>query len=137
MFNTILSTVLVFISSISNPFTNDVENYKFHGSGDNWNIVYETERSESKAWSDFSFEYIGEEPPPSMFGYNLKSNWFEISSKEEQFNHPTKNINSGNSECTGPPINGESCKVIIEEGTQLEAIIEWNGNSETIVLEMR
>lgn len=140
MINKVLITILVSLSLISFGFimpTNDVENYNFYGSGDSWNVIYKTEISESKEWADFSFEYIGKESPPSTFVYNLKSDWFELSGKEEQFNALDKNIISGNSQCTGPPINNENCNVTIDEGTQLVAIIEWGGKSETIVLEMR
>ncbi len=132
--NKILGVIFIFLSLTLSACSQDEKEYNFYGTSNNWVVKYETERSESKGWSDFSFEYIGEEPPPSTFGYNLKGDWLELSSKEEQFNHPNKNINSGNSECTGPPLNEKSCEVVIEENETVEAKIDWNGNSEVIVL---
>lgn len=134
--NMILSVILIFLLlTLSACSQDEIGNeYNFYGTSNKWVVKYETEISEAKEWADFSFEYIGEEPPPSRFGYNLKSNWFELSSKEEEFNHSSKNINSGNSECTGPPLNQKSCEVIIEDNETMEAKIEWNGNSEVIVL---
>lgn len=137
MFNTIFSSMLLFVFSIFSISTNDIEKYNFYGSNNNWKIIYETEMSTNKEWADFSFEYIGKEDPPNTFEYNLKSSWFELSDKEVQFNHSNENINSGNSECTGPPINDKSCEINIEKDTQLEAIIKWNGKSETIILKIQ
>lgn len=130
----IISVISIFVLLTISACSQDEKEYIFYGTSNNWVVKYETEISESKQWSDFSFEYIGEEPPPSTFGYNLKSDWFDLSDKEEQFNHPDKNINSGNTECTGPPLNSESCNVIIKDNETMEAKIEWNGNSEVIVL---
>ncbi|WP_193648690.1 hypothetical protein [Bacillus cereus] len=92
------------------------------------------EISKEREWTDFSIEYIGKDPAPSILGYNIESSWFEFGSKQERFNHHGKNIISGNSECTGSPLNNKSCEVIIEEDEQMEAKIEWNGNSEVIIL---
>ncbi|MER2006129.1 MAG: hypothetical protein ABS939_01650 [Psychrobacillus sp.] len=58
----------------------------------------------------------------------------ELTRKEERFNHPDKNINSGNLECTGPPVNAEPCARVTEDDKTMEAKIEWNDNSEVIVL---
>ncbi|MFJ6266504.1 hypothetical protein ACIQGW_16145 [Lysinibacillus xylanilyticus] len=132
--NMILSVISIFLLLTLSACSQDEKEYNFYGTNNNWIVKYETEISEGKEWADFSFEYIGEEDAPAIFGYNLKSKWFELTSKEERFNHQDKNINSGNSECTGPPINNESCAVIIEEDEQMEAKIEWNGKSEVILL---
>lgn len=132
--NMIFCVISIFFLLTLSACSQDKKEYNFYGTSDNWVVKYETEISEGKGWSDFSFEYIGEEPAPELFGYNLKSKWFESSSKEEQFNHPNKNINSGNGECTGPPINTESCVKITEDDEMMEAKIEWNDNSEVIVL---
>ncbi|MFF5994990.1 hypothetical protein AAGS61_09560 [Lysinibacillus sp. KU-BSD001] len=132
--NMILSVISIFVLLTLSACSQEKEEYNFYGQSSNWVAKYKTEMSESSAWADISFEYIGEESPPSTFGYNLKSHWFEISSKEVKFNHPNKNINSGNSECTGPPINSESCNERIDKDTKLEAVLEWNGKSEVILL---
>ncbi|MER2120306.1 MAG: hypothetical protein ABS935_08560 [Solibacillus sp.] len=85
--------------------------------------------------ADFSFEYIGEEPAPEIFDYNLKSEWLDLTSKEERFNHQDKNISSGGTECTGPPINADvMCEKFTKEEQTIEAKIDWNDNSEVIVL---
>lgn len=132
--NMILGVMFIFLSLTLSACSTDEKEYNFSGTSNNWVVKYETEISEGKERADFSFEYIGEEAEPAIFGYNLNSKWFELASKEEQFNHPNKNINSGNSECTGPPLNEKSCEVIIEENETMEAKIEWNGHSEVIVL---
>ncbi|ALC85142.1 hypothetical protein AM499_04420 [Bacillus sp. FJAT-22090] len=132
--NKILGIMFIFLSLILSACSQEGKEYKFHGKSNNWIVKYETEISNEREWADVSFEYIGKEPVPAVFGYNLKSSWFEITSKEERFNQHGKNINSGNSECTGPPLNNESCAVIIEEDEQMEANIEWDGNSEVIIL---
>ena len=108
--------------------------YNFQGNSNNWIVRYETEISNEREWADYSFEYIGKEPTPVIFGYTLKSSWFEFGSEKESFKLKNKNIISGNSECTGPPLNTESCAVIIEEDEQMEAKIEWNVKSEVIIL---
>ncbi|KPN95073.1 hypothetical protein [Lysinibacillus sp. ZYM-1] len=131
--NMLLSVISIFLLLTLSACSQDEKEYNFYGTSNNWVVKYETEISEAKEWADFSFEYVGEEAAPEMFGYNLKSKWFELTSKEELFNHQD-NINSGNSECTGPPINKESCAVIIKDDEIMEAKIEWNGNSEVIVL---
>lgn len=129
-----LSFISIFLLLILSACSQDEKEYNFYGTSNNWIVKYETEISEGKEWADFSFEYIGEEAAPAIFGYNLKSKWFELTSKEERFNHQDNNINSGNSECTGPPLNNESCAVIIEYDEIMEAKIEWDDNSEVIVL---
>ena len=132
--NMLLSVISIFLLLTLSACSQDEIEYNFYGTSNNWVVKYETEISEAKGWADFSFEYVGEEAAPEMFGYNLKSKWFELTSKEERFNHQDNNINSGNSECTGPPINNESCAVIIRDDEIMEAKIEWNGKSEVIVL---
>lgn len=137
MFNKMINTVLVLVSLTLTPSIPDMNHYYFKGTSNNWNIIYNTKVSEGEGWADFSFEYIGEDVAPSQFKYNLKSDWFELLSIDEKFNHPSEKINSGNSECTGPPTNTESCKVSIKKDAQIEAIIEWDGKSETILLKQK
>ena len=137
MFNKIINTVLIFVSLTLIPSIPDMNHYYFNGTSNNWDIVYNTKVSEGESWAEFSFEYIGEDDAPSQFKYNLKSDWFELISIDEKFNHPSKNINSGNSGCAGPPINPESCNEYIKKDTQIEAIIEWDGKSETIFLKQK
>ncbi len=108
--------------------------YDFYGKSTNWIVKYETEISKEREWADYSIEYIGKDPAPSMLGYNIESSWFEFGSKQERFKHRGKNVISGNSECTGPPTNNKSCQAMIEEDEQIKAKIEWNGNSEVIIL---
>lgn len=132
--NKILGIMFIFLSLTLSACSQEGKEYNFHGKNNNWIVKYETEISDEREWADFSFEYIGKESAPAVFGYALKSSWFEFISKEERFNHQGENINSGNSECTGPPLNNESCTVIIAEDEQMEAKIEWNGKSEVILL---
>ncbi|MGE7021965.1 hypothetical protein [Solibacillus cecembensis] len=129
-----LSVISIFLLLTLSACSQDEKAYNFYGTSNNWVVKYETEISEAKEWADVSFEYIGEEAAPEIFGYNLKSTWFELTSKEEGFNHQDNNISSGNSECTGPPINNKSCAVIIEDDEMMEAKIEWDGKSEVILL---
>lgn len=133
----LMSTVLIFLYITLNPSTPKIEKHTFSGTSNNWIITFKTEISDNNAWSDYIVEYIGEEPAPHKFDYKLKSDWLNYSTKDMQFNHPTENIVSGNSECTGPPVNNVRCPVIIKEDANLEGIIEWNGKSETIVLEKK
>lgn len=131
--NVILSVLSVFVLLTLSACSQ--KEYHFYGSSDNWIVTYDTEISEERTFADFSFEYIGEEPAPEMFDYNLKSKWMELRSKEERFNHQDKNITSGGTECTGPPINADIiCDGITEDEKTIEAKIEWNGNSEVVVL---
>lgn len=131
----ILGVLFIFLSLILSACSQDGKVYKFHGKSNNWIVKYETEISNEREWAEYSVEYIGKEPTPAIFGYNLKSSWFKIGNEKERFKHKGKNIISGNSECTGPPLNTESCAVIIEEDEQMEATIEWNGKSEVIILD--
>ncbi|MEK4760233.1 hypothetical protein MHH85_08240 [Viridibacillus sp. FSL E2-0187] len=48
--------------------------------------MYETEISEERELADYSIEYIRKEPAPKIFGYNIKSSWFEFGVNEEIFN---------------------------------------------------
>ena len=93
--------------------------------------MYEMEISDEKELADYSIKYIGKEPVPAMFGYNIQSSWFEFGKNEETFNEED-NVHLGNSECTGPPSNDESCGVSISENEKMEAVLEWNGESEVI-----
>lgn len=132
--NMILSVISIFILLTLSACSQGEEEFNFYGTSDNWVVKYKTEISEGRTWDDISFEYIGEETAPEIFGYNLNSTWLELTRKEERFNHPDKNINSGNLECTGPPVNAEPCARVTEDDKTMEAKIEWNDNFEVIVL---
>lgn len=127
----ILGVVLIFLSLSLSACSQDGEEYSFGGKSENWIVKYETKISEESEWADFSLEYVGNEPSPEMFGYNIKSSWFELGENENTFNEED-NVHSGNSQCTGPPINDESCEVSISENENMEAVLEWNGESEVI-----
>ncbi|QDQ03108.1 hypothetical protein FOH38_23140 [Lysinibacillus fusiformis] len=111
--------VLVIIPLILSACSGGGKEYDFYGKSNNWIVKYETEISKERELADFSIEYIGKDPVPSILGYNLESSWFEFGSKQERFNHRGKNIFSGNSECTGYPLNNKSCEVIIEDDEQI------------------
>ncbi|MGE7921363.1 hypothetical protein ACQKM9_20845 [Viridibacillus sp. NPDC093762] len=127
----ILGVVFIFLSLTLSACSQDGKEYSFYGKSKNWIVMYETEISEERGSADYSIEYIGKEPAPEIFGYNIKSSWFEFGVNEETFNEEN-NVHSGNSECTGPPSNDDSCEVSIKENEKMEAVLEWNGKSEVI-----
>lgn len=88
--------------------------------------------SEVRELADFSIKYVEKEPTPETFGYSIKSSWFEFGLNETNFNEDG-NIHSGNSECTGRPTNPDiSCGTQISENEKMDAVLEWNGESEVI-----
>lgn len=131
--NIILSVLSVFVLLTLSACSQ--KEYHFYGSSDDWIVTYDTKISEERTMDDFSFEYIGEEPAPEIFDFNLKSIWLDLTNKQARFNHQDKNILSGGTECTGPPINADiMCEKFTEDEQTIEAKIEWNGNSEVVVL---
>lgn len=83
--------------------------YSFQGKSDNWIVEYKTRISEEWEWADYSIKYTNKEPASEIFGYNLKSSWFDFGMNEATFNEEN-NVHSGNSECSGPPDNDERWK---------------------------
>lgn len=99
-----LGVVFIFLSLTLSACSQDAKEYSFDGKSENWIFAYETEVSEERELSDYLIRYVGKEPAPELFEYNIKSSWFELGSNEETFNE-INNTHSGGSECTGPPLN--------------------------------
>ena len=127
--------ILVFLILILSACSGDAKEYKFYGDSNNWLVKYETEISKEREWADYSIEYIGEDPVPEVFNYTIKSSWFEFGTNEEKLNEEDK-VHSGNSECTGPPQNDESCEASISKNEKIKAILDWFGESEVIELQI-
>ena len=127
----ILGIVSIFLVLTISACSQDGKKYSFEGNSENWIVEYKTRISEERELADFSIKYVGKEPAPEMFGYKIKSSWFEFGGNEETFNEKD-DVHSGNSECSGPPYNDESCEVRISKNEKMVAVLEWNGESEVI-----
>lgn len=128
----ILGVVLIFLTLTLSACSQGGKEYSFIGKSENWIVMYDTTMSEARELADFSIKYVGKEPAPENFGYNLKSSWFEFGLNETNFNEDG-NVHSGNSECTGRPTNHDiSCDAQISENEKMDAVLEWNGESEVI-----
>lgn len=91
----------------------------FSGESDNWSVHFEiTERDEQrKCEQDVRFiKYIGNEPTPQMVEYSIFTETGVVPLSEQGNHYLAKGCINANEE------------------TEIEAIIKWDGKSETIPL---
>jgi len=90
----------------------------FTGESDNWSVRYEVNRSEDCGKSSGAIRYIGDELIPKKIKYSIDNSDGEVSLEEGGvFNLPFGCSNAS-------------------KDSVIEAIIEWDGNSETITLDL-
>lgn len=94
----------------------------FFGESENWSIHYEVENSNDYRETTGNIRYIGNEPLPEGLEYSISSSAGTVPLEENGVFTLPRSRNS----CDG--CNSSS------ENSEIEAIIKWDNNSETIPL---
>ncbi|MRH43276.1 hypothetical protein GH741_11350 [Aquibacillus halophilus] len=103
---------------------------EFVGTSENWDVVYEvTIHAEDSESNGLLVKYIGEDPPPQEIDYQLSSG--EDGENTIASGNRISLIRSGVAEVANSSCSG--CSITFDF-QKFNATIEWNGNSESMVL---